>query len=83
MTIELTNEQKEILNENLREISGSMARMETERDLIKARKKTLSDELDIPIKVISRLAKTYHRGNYNQEKTEMEHFAELYETVVG
>lgn len=83
MTQDLTDEQKEILLENLREISASMARMEAERDLIKARKKTLSEELDIPTKVISRLAKTYHKGNYTQEKTEMEHFSELYETVAG
>lgn len=80
---ELTDDQKELLVENLKEISGSLARMEAERDLIKARKKTLSEELDIPVKVISRLAKTYHKGNFNQEKTEHQHFAELYETVAA
>jgi hypothetical protein len=81
--IELTDEQKELLMENLVEISASMSRNEAERDLIKARKKTLSEELDIPVKVIARLAKTYHKGNYSQEQTEHQHFAELYESVSG
>lgn len=79
--LELTPEQKDLLSETLTEISASMARQEAERDLIKARKKTIIDEIDIPAKVLNRLVKTFHKGNYNQEQTEHKHFEELYLTL--
>jgi hypothetical protein len=65
----------------IQEISNSMTRMEAERDLIKEIVKDQSAQLQIPKKIISKIAKTYHRQNLTQEVQDHEEFVELYETV--
>lgn len=65
----------------IQEISDSMTRMEAERDLIKEIVKDQSAQLQIPKKIISKIAKTYHRQNLTQEVQDHEEFVELYETV--
>jgi len=65
----------------LKEISSSMTRMEAERDLIKNVKKDVCDDLQLNRKVLNKLAKTYHKGNYNEEVELHKDFESLYETV--
>jgi hypothetical protein len=65
----------------IQEISNSMTRMEAERDLIKEIVKDQSAQLQIPKKIISKIAKTYHKQNLTQEVQDHEEFVELYETV--
>lgn len=65
----------------IQEISNSMTRMEAERDLIREIVKEQSAELQIPKKIISKIAKTYHKQNLTQEVQDHEDFVELYETV--
>ena len=79
----LTTEQKTELHKAIREISDSMTRTEAERDLIKEIVKDQSDQLQIPKKVISKIAKTFHRQNLAQEVAEHEEFVELYEKVTS
>jgi hypothetical protein len=79
----LTSEQKAELHKAIREISDSMTRTEAERDLIKEIVKDQSDQLQIPKKVISKIAKTFHRQNLAQEVAEHEEFVELYEKVTS
>jgi len=66
----------------LAEISGSMTRMEAERDLIRETIKTMSDEFQLPKKTLSRMAKVYHKQNYTQEVAEHEEFEDLYQLIV-
>lgn len=78
----LTPEQKKELQSAIGEISGSMTRMEAERDLIREIIKDKSQGLQIPKKVISKIAKTYHKQNLTQEVADHEEFVELYEKVI-
>jgi len=79
----LTPEQKKELQNAVQEISNSMTRTEAERDLIKEIVKEQSDQLQIPKKVISKIAKTYHKQNLAQEVADHEEFVELYEKVTS
>lgn len=77
----LTPEQKKDLQNAVQEISNSMTRMEAERDLIREIVKDQSQNLQIPKKTISKIAKTYHKQNLTQEIADHEEFVELYESV--
>ena len=77
----LTDDQKKKLQGAIREISNSMTRTEAERDLIREIVKEQSAELQIPKKIISKIAKTYHKQNLTQEVADHEEFVELYEKV--
>jgi len=79
--VNLTPEQKNELHKAIREISDSMTRTEAERDLIKEIVKDQSDQLQIPKKIISKIAKTFHKQNLAQEVADHEDFVELYESV--
>ena len=76
-----TDDQKKKLQGAIREISNSMTRTEAERDLIREIVKEQSAELQIPKKIISKIAKTYHKQNLTQEVADHEEFVELYEKV--
>ena len=45
--------------------------------------KDQSDTLQIPKKVISKIAKTYHKQNLAQEVADHEDFVELYEKITA
>jgi Zn-dependent M32 family carboxypeptidase len=77
----LTPEQKKDLQKAVQEISNSMTRMEAERDLIREIVKDQSQNLQIPKKIVSKIAKTYHKQNLAQEVADHEEFVELYESV--
>lgn len=77
----LTPEQKKALQGAVQEISNSMVRTEAERDLIREIVKDQSQNLQIPKKIISKIAKTYHKQNLTQEIADHEEFVELYEKV--
>jgi hypothetical protein len=74
-------EDKKKLKGAIQEISNSMTRMEAERDLIKEIIKEQSDQFQIPKKILSKIAKTYHKQNLTQEVEDHEDFVELYEEV--
>jgi len=67
----------------IQEVSNSMIRTEAERDLIREIVKEQSDTLQIPKKVISKIAKTYHKQNLAQEVADHEDFVELYEKITS
>lgn len=80
MTVTSPVDKKKIL-EAVREISNSMTRIEAERYLIKETVKDLSDNFQIPRRVVNKIAKTYHKQNLTQEVQEHEEFVELYDSV--
>jgi intein-encoded DNA endonuclease-like protein len=83
MNYALTPEQKKDLQGAIQEISNSLIRTEAERDLIREIVKEQSDTLQIPKKVISKIAKTYHKQNLAQEVADHEDFVELYEKITA
>lgn len=81
MTLPVTPIDKLKLLDALKDISASMARMEAERDLLKTVKNDICEELELNRKVLNKLARIYHKGNYSEEVEMHKHFEELYETV--
>lgn len=65
----------------IQEISNSMTRIEAERDLIKEISKEKADEFKISKKVISKIARTYHKQNLATVEADHEEFVELYDEV--
>jgi len=65
----------------LQEISNSLTRIEAERDLIKDILQKMQDECDIQKKLGRKLAKTYHKRNYEEEVAEQADFQTIYENV--
>ena len=58
-----------------------MTRTEAERDLIREIVKDQSQKHNISKKIISKIAKTYHKQNLTQEIADHEEFVEMYDTV--
>ena len=73
-------DRKKILDA-LVEISNSLTRIEAERDLIKEILQKMQDECEIPKKLSRKLAKVYHKRNYEEELAEQNDFVEVYESV--
>jgi hypothetical protein len=65
----------------LQEISNSLTRVEAERDLIKEILQKMQDECEIPKKLGRKLARVYHKRNYEEEVAEQSDFQSIYETV--
>jgi len=65
----------------LQEISNSLTRIESERDLVKEIVQKMQDECEIPKKLGRKLARVYHKRNYEEEVAEQSDFQTIYENV--
>ncbi len=65
----------------LQEISNSLTRIEAERDLIKDILQRMQDEFEMPKKLSRKLARVYHKRNFEEEVADQNDFQEVYETV--
>lgn len=74
-------EDKKKIRQALQEISDSLTRMEAERDLIKDILQTVEDNYKIKKKYTRRLAKVYHKQNFNQVQQDQQDLETLYESV--
>ena len=74
-------EDKKKIRQALQEISDSLTRMEAERDLIKDILQTVEDNYKIKKKYTRRLAKVYHKQNFNQVQQDQQNLETLYESV--
>lgn len=74
-------EDRKAIKNALQEISNSLTRIEGERDLIKDILQTVQDNQNIPKKYVRKLAKIYHKQNYNEVQQEQDDLETLYETV--
>lgn len=74
-------EDKKKIRQALQEISDSLTRMEAERDLIKDILQTVEDNYKIKKKYTRRLAKVYHKQNFNQIQQDQQDLETLYESV--
>lgn len=79
MTINSDNKPKVL--SCLQEISNSLTRVEAERDLIKEVLQRLQDEFEIPKKLGRKLARVYHKRNFEEEVATQNDFVEIYEKV--
>ena len=73
------------IKDALQEISNSMTRMESERDLVKDIKADLAEEYKDKLtkKQIARMARVYHKQNFDEEVASHEQFEMLYEEITG
>ena len=70
------------IKDALQEISNSMTRVEAERDLIKSIVKDISDNHELPKKYINKMARSYHKQNFQITQQETEELESLYMTIV-
>jgi len=81
--MQLSDDAKKKLTGAMNEMSNSMLRAEAERELQKEVINNLFDEFKIPKKVLSKMARVYHKQNFQEEKATHEEFEELYHTITG
>ena len=65
------------------DISNVMTMIEASRSTIKAHIDNIHEEIDIPKKLIRKMARTYHRQTFQTETQEQEAFEISYEKVFG
>jgi hypothetical protein len=70
------------IKDALQEISDSMTRVAAERDLIKDIVKDVSDNFQLPKKYINKMARIYHKQNFQVTQQETEELESLYITIV-
>ena len=71
------------INDAIKEADGSFIRVASEKDLIKCIADKMHSELGMPKKLFNKMAKTYHKQNYDKEVAEHEPFEEIYDKVVN
>ena len=71
------------INDSIKEADGSLIRVAYERDLFKSIAERMEEELGMPKKLFNKMAKTYHKQNYDKEVAEHETFEEIYDRVVN
>jgi len=74
---------KEKLKKTVQEISGSLARMDGEREFIREAIKAAHDEHGINKKVLRKIATAYHKQNFMEEIATQEEFEHVYKDVIG
>lgn len=67
----------------MKEISNSMTRIESEREFIKEAINNICDAQNLSKKTFRRMAKTYHKQNFNSEVEQHEEFETLYQTITN
>ena len=77
----VTGDQKKQILSCLQEISNSYTRIEAERDLVKEILDRMQEEFEIPKKLGRKLARTYHKRNFDEEVAQQNDFADAYESI--
>lgn len=77
----LSTEEKDRLIRALKEMSGALTRAEAEKDYVKEAKKKIADELKLAPKLVGKLAKVYHKQNFDEEHAAHEEFEKVYLTL--
>jgi hypothetical protein len=67
----------------MRDISDAMTMIEAKREFIKEELKALAEKYEMPVKLLRKMARAYHRQTFEKEKQEMEDFEALYESIIG
>lgn len=70
------------IKDALQEISNAMTRIAAERDFIKETVKEVSSNFQLPKKHINKMARIYHKQNFQITQQETEELESLYITIV-
>ena len=76
-------EDRKRIKKALQEISDSYTRISAERDLIKDVVEFIAEEFKLPKKHINKMARVFHKNNFDTEVAESEDFQALYETITS
>ncbi|OUU46318.1 MAG: hypothetical protein CBC12_11875 [Candidatus Puniceispirillum sp. TMED52] len=69
------------IKDAMQEISNSFLRQEAEREFVKEALISLEDDIGIPKKYLSKMARIYHKQNMSEIMSEIEEIEALLETV--
>lgn len=72
---------REKLFKVIKECSDAMTRAEGEKDYIKESIEIISKELQLPKKLVKRLATVYHKQNFDEEVFQQDQFETLYQKI--
>lgn len=75
-------DQKQIFDA-IREISGSMTRIEGERDYIKESINTVCKNHNLSKRTFRKMVKVYHNQSFSEEVASHQEFEALYETITN
>lgn len=78
----ITSEDRKKVQKALKEMSDSMYRIASEKDLQKDIAQKMLDDLNIPKKDFNKLAKIYHASNLVEEAARNEEFLEFAEAIL-
>jgi len=67
----------------MEEVSNAFTRVEGEKDFIKEAIQSLSEEVDIPKKVLNKMAQIFHKQNMAEVTGEFADISELYDIVMS
>ena len=65
----------------MQEVSNSFTRMEAERSFIREAINELSDEVDIPKKILNKMSRVFHKQNIAEVLGEIEDVEALLESI--
>lgn len=83
MTVPNSPADRKAILDCMKEISASMTRMGAEREFVREAIKNICDAQNLSKKTFRRMAKTYHKQNFNTEVEEHEEFETLYQTITN
>lgn len=83
MTVPSSPADRKAILDCMKEIRGSMTRIDGERDFIREAIKNICEEQNLSKKTFRKMVKTYHKQNFNTEVEEHEEFEALYETITN
>lgn len=83
VVIPSNEEVREAIKKSLEEISNSLTRIEGEKNWIKEEIEAVSEKTKIPKKFLNKLARTYHKQNFDAVMKEVENFEALYDVIVN
>ncbi len=67
----------------LHEISGSLTRIEAEREFISEAKKEICEALELDKKLFNRMVKVYHKQNFATEVQADTEFEDMFSIITG
>ena len=75
-------EDRQKLLKVIKDCSDSMTRAKSEKDFVREAVAEISEELEVPKRLVNRMVKVYHKQNYDEEVASHDQFETLYETVI-
>jgi len=73
---------RKVIKDAMQELSNSMTRVDAEKDYQKEAIAELNDKFKISKRILNKMARTYHKQNFQNEQQAHEEFETLYTEVV-